>query len=80
MTTTYSVTEEFYIKNSSQVWSEDNKKIYDSLDEAILDFNHRILGLEETELDDEFWDIRLFRDDKCYMYYTTEDETLAIYK
>ena len=78
------ITEEFYVKNSNNNKGETNKKIYDSFDEAVLDFNKRIFKLEETDSDQEVWDIRLYGKllylEDLLLYYTTEEETLAVYK
>jgi len=94
MTTNYYVSEEFVDKHSSGNYCENetNKKYYDNFEEAIVDFNKRIIALEETEFDNEFWDIRLHKvertgnskygdiEESLYIYYTTQDDQYIVYK
>jgi len=94
MTTNYYVSEEFVDTHNSADYgkNETNKKYYDNFEEAIVDFNKRIIALEETEFDNEFWDIRLFKvertgsskfgdiEESLYIYYTTQDDQYIVYK
>lgn len=84
MTTNYYVTTTNIVKTDSESFTEEyDTTAHYSLGEAILDFNYRILGLPQNEdiSDDEITDIKLLRhDNKCYMFYTTEDKTLEIFK
>jgi hypothetical protein len=83
MNTEYKVSEEFVVKGGRShcpQQGEVNVITYNNLDQSILDFNKRIIGLKECEWDDEFWDLRLYVDHKLYIYYTTEDDQYIVYR
>ena len=82
----YYITAEHYVNNSNDNKGETNKKTYTSFKEATFDFTTRIFKLNTDEIDDyvEAWDIRLYGKtenlEDLLVYYTTEEEKLALYK